>query len=77
MQCTKCSVGGELARIKRRGFKEKHLFSLFGYYPWRCASCKQRTLLRKRSERRGMRPPAVFDSGLHPPLNKNSLHRIQ
>jgi hypothetical protein len=66
MQCTRCRVGGELTRTRRKGFMEEHVFSFFGYYPWRCSSCKQRTLRKKRSERRGSHSEASFNEKAHP-----------
>jgi hypothetical protein len=47
IRCMKCS-GGKLARIERRGFLEKKIFRLLGYYPWRCRVCKRHFLLKKR-----------------------------
>lgn len=39
-----------LRRTTRNGVTEKFVLSLFGYYPWRCAFCKQRQLVRERGE---------------------------
>lgn len=44
-----------LRRSSRQGFAEKFLFSLLGYYPWRCTYCKQRQMLRDRGESRSRR----------------------
>ncbi|MGH9595891.1 MAG: hypothetical protein ACRD3K_03745 [Edaphobacter sp.] len=49
MQCTKCKADGKLSRLKRISFVEQRIFSLFGYYPWRCSACTQRIYLRARS----------------------------
>ena len=64
MQCPECSRG-EFRRTSRKGFFEKSIYSLFGYYPWKCPVCRFRTLLKSRGERLTDRdpttPPAVLD----------------
>jgi hypothetical protein len=52
MDCTRCESGGRLSRTKRKGFLEEKLYSLLGYYPWICSSCKQRVLVKKRGQRK-------------------------
>jgi hypothetical protein len=47
MKCPRCQYYG-VERSKRRGFLEKRIMSLFGYYPWRCAGCSNRFFLRIR-----------------------------
>jgi hypothetical protein len=47
MECPKCHYEG-IERSKRRGFFEKKVKSLFGFYPWRCAGCNSRFFLRAR-----------------------------
>lgn len=42
-----------LRRSSRNGFAEKFVYSLFGYYPWRCTYCKQRELVHDRGSSRG------------------------
>jgi len=36
-------------RIERKGIFEKRLLKLFGYFPWRCASCREKFFLQRRS----------------------------
>jgi hypothetical protein len=47
LQCPNCRQE-QLARIARRGFMRKHVYTLFGYYPWECAICRREFLVRKR-----------------------------
>jgi DNA-directed RNA polymerase subunit RPC12/RpoP len=47
MVCPKCRYDA-IERSKRKGFLEKKIFSLFGYYPWRCEGCSTRFFLRVR-----------------------------
>jgi hypothetical protein len=48
-QCIHCG-GSKVSRSQRRGFLEKNVFSFFGYYPWRCAQCKNRSLQKDRGD---------------------------
>jgi hypothetical protein len=52
MLCPTCNRGGELARTRRVGLLERHVYPLFGYFPWICALCKVRIFLKCRGERR-------------------------
>jgi len=65
MECPECSRG-EFRRTTRKGFLEKSIYSLFGYYPWKCPVCRFRTLLKSRGERLTDRdpsaPPAALDT---------------
>jgi hypothetical protein len=36
--------------MQRIGFMQNHIYSLLGYYPWICRSCKKTSLLRQRRE---------------------------
>ncbi len=45
--CLQCNRAA-LRRSSRRGFAENFVYSLLGYYPWRCGYCKERTMLRDR-----------------------------
>jgi hypothetical protein len=38
--------------MKRVGFLQTRIYSLFGFYPWKCPECKTRYLLRVRGARR-------------------------
>jgi DNA-directed RNA polymerase subunit RPC12/RpoP len=55
LQCPKC--GSErVRRIERKGILERRLFKFFGYFPWRCATCRDKFFLKRRS-RDGGKPP--------------------
>jgi predicted RNA-binding Zn-ribbon protein involved in translation (DUF1610 family) len=48
LQCPKC--GSErVRRIERKGILERRLFKSFGYFPWRCATCREKFFLKRRS----------------------------
>jgi hypothetical protein len=49
-RCAKCG-SHKLRRVERKGFLQKKVYSFFGYYPWRCSTCRTRFLLRKRDYR--------------------------
>jgi DNA-directed RNA polymerase subunit RPC12/RpoP len=54
LQCVSC--GSErVRRIERKGILERRLFKLFGYFPWRCATCRAKFFLKRRS-REGDKP---------------------
>jgi len=38
--------------MKRVGFLQNRVYSIFGFYPWKCPECKTRYLLRARGSRR-------------------------
>lgn len=38
----------QLVRIARRGFLRGHVFPLFGFYPWQCASCNRQYMVPRR-----------------------------
>ena len=45
--CQKCS-SNRVYRVERKGFMQKKIYPLFGYFPWRCKSCGDQVMLRKR-----------------------------
>ena len=47
MLCPKCQYEG-IERSKRKSFLERNIYSLFGYYPWRCQGCYHRFFIRVR-----------------------------
>ena len=51
VECPKCG-SDRLHRVEREGFMENYIYSLFGYYPWKCSACKAYSLLKKRSVRK-------------------------
>jgi ssDNA-binding Zn-finger/Zn-ribbon topoisomerase 1 len=57
VNCPKCKLGGVM-RVKREGFLENAVLARCGYYPWLCAECKRRVMLRVREDvGRGMLQP--------------------
>jgi hypothetical protein len=47
VQCPGC--GSHFPRrLERKGFFEKKVFPLFGYYPWTCGACRANFFMRKR-----------------------------
>jgi len=58
MVCKHC--GGEfLQRVSRRGLLQKHLFPLFGFYPWFCPDCYKVRLYHVRHALRHDAPKAA------------------
>jgi DNA-directed RNA polymerase subunit RPC12/RpoP len=57
LQCPRCQQL-TMRRIKRSGFLQKNLLTWFGYYPWECAICRLRKLIKDRgtSKRSHSRP---------------------
>jgi len=51
MQCRNCDCK-QIFRMKRVGFLQNRVYSIFGFYPWKCPECKTRYLLRARGSRR-------------------------
>lgn len=47
MKCRKCG-GSHLSRLRRKGFWQRRIASLFGFYPWECGYCRAISLYRKR-----------------------------
>jgi DNA-directed RNA polymerase subunit RPC12/RpoP len=46
--CTHC--GSNMRRLGRKGFWQRKIFSLFGYYPWECPVCRNPLLLKKKHQ---------------------------
>lgn len=46
----KCRLCSEtfVYRMERQGLVEKWIYSVFGYYPWRCNACRKKIYLRRR-----------------------------
>jgi len=62
MHCKHCDLD-EMARVPRHSFLERHILCHFGYYPWQCAVCSERTLLKFRTI---VRPhPTTHPSKVH------------
>lgn len=36
-------------RINRRGMLQRYVLTALGWYPWECAICRRKTLIRKSS----------------------------
>lgn len=49
----RCSLCGtdRVRRMERVGLREKWIYSLFGFYPWRCSMCGGKIYLRARYRR--------------------------
>jgi transposase-like protein len=47
LECPRCG-GNYLKRKRRQSFLERRVFSLFGYYPWKCSMCGGSFQLKKR-----------------------------
>ncbi len=47
--CPKC--GGPMMRVGREGFMEDVVYPLMGRFPWICAICKSRLLIKMRLAR--------------------------
>lgn len=45
--CDECR-SDKVYRIFRKGFFQRKIYPLFGFYPWRCKGCGLRLMLRKR-----------------------------
>lgn len=48
--CPRCG-SSRMHREERKGFLQKKIYSLFGFFPWRCSSCGHYSMLRKRYRR--------------------------
>jgi hypothetical protein len=49
MICPKCKTG-TMMRVEREGYLEKNWLARWGYFPWLCAECKRRVLMKGQSE---------------------------
>ena len=49
--CWKCG-SDRVYRVERKGFMQEMIYPLLGLYPWRCKSCGDRAMLRKRNRAR-------------------------
>ncbi len=49
--CQKCG-SDRVFRVYRKGFMQERIYPHFGYYPWRCMSCGDHVMLRKRKRAR-------------------------
>ena len=39
-------------RLDRKGFMQRHIYPMFGFFPWYCRECHYNFLLRMRNRRR-------------------------
>jgi DNA-directed RNA polymerase subunit RPC12/RpoP len=51
LSCQTCGIN-YLRRLHRRGFLQRTVYSLFGYFPWECPICRDPILLKVRNRRR-------------------------
>lgn len=56
--CRRCGRSA-FERLPRRGFLQRHVISLFGRYPWRCALCNDLTYRRERKTKQ-LSPDSPF-----------------
>jgi hypothetical protein len=66
-RCPRCGCA-HMKRMRREGFLQQKICSIFGYYPWRCTKCLGSFLIRKRALPKGHRGPMpaveqIADSG--------------
>lgn len=50
LACPSCG-NRHLQRLARRGFLEKKVYPIFGYYPWECPACRVTRYFKKRGQR--------------------------
>lgn len=54
LYCSICG-GTHLYRLQRKGFLEKRIYPLFGYFPWHCLACKEDRYIKLRNVKRRKR----------------------
>lgn len=59
-ECPRCGAHA-LKRKPRAGILQRKIFSLFGYYPWKCSRCGGGFLLKKRGTKRRRNRPESRD----------------
>jgi hypothetical protein len=57
LMCPFCS-SEQVYRIHREGFLQMRIYPLFGFYPWRCRTCKTNVMLRMRKDKERTRQRA-------------------
>jgi hypothetical protein len=55
VQCPICN-NSDLHRMRRVGFLQRRVFSLFGYYPWECGACRKTHYFKQRNQKRRTSP---------------------
>jgi len=63
MECPECH-SSKIQRIKRKGFFQTRLASIFGYYPWHCSECRKDHLLKARGVRKRIRTKSKRSRGV-------------
>jgi hypothetical protein len=48
--CAVCAI--KLRRVQRRGFVQKHILPLLGFFPWECPVCRERLFYLKRDKQK-------------------------
>jgi hypothetical protein len=51
LSCKHCG-SGRVFRVFRLGYLQEKIYPLFGFYPWKCRSCKGYSMLHKRKRSR-------------------------
>jgi hypothetical protein len=56
-----CPACGSMVtrRVERKGFMQKHIYPMFGYYPWYCRECRTYSMLQRRYRRKSNRKQYV------------------
>jgi hypothetical protein len=54
LMCPACRTQ-TLRRTERKGFMQRLIYAGFGYYPWKCSTCKSIQLIKNRGRRRRRR----------------------
>lgn len=50
--CPRCG-SDRIRRIERKGFLQRKVYPIFGYFPWRCSQCRAHVLMMRRRLRKG------------------------
>lgn len=58
LNCQTCGIN-YLRRLHRKGFLQRTIYSLFGYFPWECPVCRDPIMLKVRHKRRSHSQQAV------------------
>lgn len=51
LTCSRCRTH-QLERLERKGFLQRRIYPLLGYYPWECPLCRETVMLKLRYRHR-------------------------
>ncbi len=57
-QCDRCS-GNFFRRLNRKGFMERKVLPYLGFFPWECALCRRKVVLRTDGFKPASKPTAA------------------